>query len=184
MPSIEKDNCKIKQRKGKRIVLAGRKSECHNKNPKRPMGKFYGTAILEFLYASIYFISFPSARSSRSLCSLLFCPFFALRACSLSRTQLVHARPSRTQWQAVERGEGSVEGTTRYAYKMYFVNKVNAITNKLDFVPCFLYYVAGPCIFGLQTELEQLQLPRATVGKSLKCASGAPTSRVCCVCDA
>lgn len=145
------------------------------------MGKFYGTAILEFLYASIYFISFPTARSSLSLCSLLFCPFFALRACSLSRTQLVHARPSRTQCQW---NEGSVEGTTRYAYKMYFVNKVNAITNKLDFVPCFLYFVAGPCIFGLQTELEQLQLPRATVGKSLKCASGAPTSRVCTVCDA
>lgn len=151
------------------------------------MGKFYGTAILEFLYASIYFISFPSSRSSRSLCSLLFCSFFALRACSLSRTQLVHARPSRTHWQAEGNGgsvEGSAEGTTRYAYKMYFVNKVNAITNKLDFVPCFLYFVAGPCIFGLQTELEQLQLPRATVGKSLKCASGAPTSRVCSVCDA
>lgn len=43
------------------------------------MGKFYGTAILEFLYASIYFISFR------------FVPFR-----SFSRTQLVHARPSRT----------------------------------------------------------------------------------------
>lgn len=78
---------------------------------------------------------------------------FSLLACtsSLSRTQLVHARPSRTQSQpleAVEGEEGSGEGTTRYAYKMYFVNKVNAITNKLDFVPCFLYFVAGPCIFG------------------------------------
>lgn len=133
----------------------------YNKNPKRPMGKFYGTAILEFLYASIYFISF---RSSRSLCSLLFCPFFTA---SLYEKLVAHS-VSACQTQSDSVG-GSGEGTTRYAYKMYFVNKVNAITNKLDFVPCFLYFVAGPCIFGLETELE-LKLPRATVGKSLKCA--------------
>lgn len=41
VPSIEKDNCKIKQRKGKRIVLAGRKSECGiTKTPNARWGNF------------------------------------------------------------------------------------------------------------------------------------------------
>lgn len=38
---LEKDNCKIKQRKGKRIVLAGRKSECGiTKTPNARWGNF------------------------------------------------------------------------------------------------------------------------------------------------
>lgn len=53
---------------------------------------------------------------------------------------------SRTGTGTVHAGRDS---TTRYAYKIYFVNKVNAITNKLDFVPCFLYFVAGSCTFFL-----------------------------------
>lgn len=72
-------------------------------------------------------------------------------------------------------GRVKERATTRYAYKIYFVNKVNAITNKLDFVPCSLYFVAEPLHFwpGNRVGTEA-----GTVGKSLKCASGATSSGV------
>lgn len=141
------------------------------------MGKFYGTAILEFvLYASIYLFYFCS------FCSLIFELVVALqRLHGLESDWESCSEPARDEASDRVGVRASFEGlqTTRCAYKIYFVNKVNAITNKLDFVPCFLYFVAGSCIFGHDLKLKLELVP--PLGNRSTAPRGAPMSpRLCC----
>lgn len=74
----------------------------------------------------------------------------ARRTLAPVQTETQSQRQTQTEME-IANGRGTK--TTRCAYKIYFVNKVNAITNKLDFVPCFLYFVAGLLHFWPRLEL-------------------------------